>query len=84
MTRYTGPRLHTRYVHRVIESVVKLAPPPAGPCPGCFGSGVRVSLHGQRQICECTSYPAALADEWQLPEYSPGDYDTHEEEGTDD
>jgi hypothetical protein len=63
----------------VIESVVKMAPPPDGPCPGCFGAGVRVNLRGQAQICECRSFPAALAEEWSLPEYVPGGYDSLEE-----
>lgn len=80
MTRYHGPRLHTRYIHRVIESFVKLAPPSSGPCPACFGAGERVTMQGVRQICECRSYPAVLADEWLLPEYCPGGYVTDEDE----
>lgn len=80
MTPRRGPELHRRYVHRIISSVTKLAPPPSGPCPVCFGAGVRQTMRGVSQICECTSYSMALALEWNLPQYAPDGYVSDEDE----
>jgi hypothetical protein len=74
-----APLLVRRYAHASIRDMVT-ACAPAGPCPVCFGAGVRQTMRGVSQICECTSYSMALALEWNLPQYAPDGYVSDEDE----
>jgi len=71
------------HIHRSIAAQYKETMAQPEKCPACYGMQQRVNRYGVWQVCECTSYPASMAEEFGLPEYPAPEYDTGEEVDSD-